>query len=64
MYKERIDYYNKSHFSINVSDTPILEIVKNFKLSLSRIEFKIIEEQKTIKNEQSHQDRVKKTLRT
>ena len=29
----------------------ILEIVKNFKLSLSRIEFKIIEEQKTVKNE-------------
>ena len=29
----------------------ILEIVKNFKLSLSRIEFKIIEEQKTLKNE-------------
>ncbi len=29
MYKERINHYNKSHFSINVSDTPIFEIVKN-----------------------------------
>ena len=29
----------------------ILELVKNFKLSLSRIEFKIIEEQKNHKNE-------------
>ena len=30
----------------------ILEIVKEFKLSLSRIEFKIIEEHKTVKNDQ------------
>ena len=30
----------------------ILELVKNFKLSLSRIEFKIIEEQRTQKNEE------------
>ena len=30
----------------------ILELVKNFKLSLSRIEFKIIEEQKNHKNEE------------
>ena len=30
----------------------ILEIVKNFKLSLSRIEFKIIEEHKPVKNDQ------------
>ena len=30
----------------------ILEIVKNFKLSLSRIEFKIIEDQKSIKGDE------------
>ena len=30
----------------------ILEIVKNFKLSLSRIEFKIIEDQKVEKNDE------------
>ena len=29
MYKERIDYYNKSHISINVSNTSISDIVKN-----------------------------------
>ena len=38
MYKERINHYNKSHFSINVSDTPILEIVKNIIETLKQYE--------------------------
>ena len=38
MYKERIDHYNKSHFSVNVSDTPILEIVKNIIKVLKKYE--------------------------
>ena len=29
MYKERVSHYKKSHFSINVSDISILDIVKN-----------------------------------
>ena len=38
MYKERIDHYNKSHFSVNVSDTSIFEIVKNIIEALKRYE--------------------------
>ena len=38
MYKERINHYNKSHFSINVSDTPIFEIVKNILETLKQYE--------------------------
>ncbi len=38
MYKERIDHYNKSHFSINVNDTSILEIVKNITEALKKYE--------------------------
>ena len=38
MYKKRINHYNKSHFSINVSDTPILEIVKNIIKALKKYE--------------------------
>ena len=38
MYKERINLYNKSHFSINVSDKPIFEIVKNIIETLKHYE--------------------------
>ena len=38
MYKERINLYNKSHFSINVSDKPIFEIVKNIIETLKKYE--------------------------
>ena len=38
MYRERIDHYKKSHFSINVSETPILEIVKNIMEALKKYE--------------------------
>ena len=38
MYKERINHYNKSHFSINVSDTTIFEIVKNIIETLKQYE--------------------------
>ena len=38
MYKERINHYNKSHFSINVSDTTILEVVKNIIETLKHYE--------------------------
>ena len=38
MYKERIDHYNKSHFSINVNDTPIFEIVRNITEALKKYE--------------------------
>ena len=38
MYNERIHHYNKSHFSINVSNKPILEIVKNIIEALKKYE--------------------------
>ena len=38
MYNERVHHYNKSHFSINVSNKPILEIVKNIIEALKKYE--------------------------
>ncbi len=38
MYKERVSHYKKSHFSINVSDISILDIVKNIIKALKEYE--------------------------
>ena len=38
MYKERISHYKKSHFSIDVSDNSILDIVKNIIKTLKKYE--------------------------